>query len=179
MNTAGDLSRVSFLVIDDNVHMRSILRSILSGFGARSVYEAAEGADGLETVLDRSPDVVLCDWVMNPLNGADFVRTLRAERDRYLRTLPIIIVSAYSQKSTILEAVNLGIHGFIAKPVSPAILYQRVSHVLTNQALHGRTKGIMFGGDYHQRKRSPAARASEMDDHRLAEQPNAGEMALI
>lgn len=144
MNTHWDLSAVSFLVIDDNMHMRSILRSVLGGFGARHIFEASDGADGLEAVLDRSPDFILCDWVMKPLSGSEFIRTLRAERDKLLSTLPVVVVSAHSHKSTVLEAVNLGIHGFIAKPVSPAVLYRHISDTLQKQALYGRTRGILF-----------------------------------
>jgi len=157
MNMHWDLSTVSFLIIDDNMHMRSILRSVLGGFGARHVFEASDGADGLEIVLDRSPDFILCDWVMKPLSGSEFIRTLRAERDRLLSTLPVVVVSAHSHKSTVLEAVNLGIHGFIAKPVSPAVLYRHISDILNKQALHGRTKGILFdppGADRRNRFRT-------------------------
>lgn len=144
MTMHWDLSTVSFLVIDDNMHMRSILRSVLGGFGARHVFEASDGADGLEVVLDRSPDFILCDWVMKPLSGSEFIRTLRAEKDRVLSTLPVVVVSAHSHKATVLEAVNLGIHGFIAKPVSPAVLYRHITDTLYKQALYGRTKGILF-----------------------------------
>lgn len=144
MTMRWDLSSVSFLIIDDNMHMRSILRSVLGGFGARHIFEASDGADGLEIVLDRSPDFILCDWVMKPLSGSEFIRTLRAERDRLLSTLPVVVVSAHSHKSTVLEAVKLGIHGFIAKPVSPTVLYRHIGDTLHKQALYGRTKGILF-----------------------------------
>lgn len=144
MHKKWDLSQVSFLVIEDNMHMRSILRSVLGGFGVRQVHEAADGMDGLEVVFDRSPDVILLDWEMTPLSGAEFVRALRAERDMLMATIPIIVVSAHSRKATILEAVKLGIHGFVAKPLSPAVLYDRVCDILQRQSLYGRSKGA-FG----------------------------------
>ncbi len=144
MNRRWDLSGVSFLVIEDNLHMRSILRSVLSGFGVRQIYEASDGADGLELVIDRTPDVVLVDWAMAPVSGADFIRFLRAEKDRIISTTPVIVVSAHSRKATILEAVKLGIHGFVAKPVSPAVLHDRIGDILHKQLTHGRCKGV-FG----------------------------------
>jgi two-component system chemotaxis response regulator CheY len=145
MDMRRDLSDVSFLIVEDNVHMRSILRSILGGFGARYVCEASDGADGLEAVLDRRPDFILCDWVMKPVNGADFIRTLRSDSDPILNTIPVVIVSAHCHRSTIVEAVNVGIHGFIAKPVSPAILYGHIVTVMEKQKLHGRSRGLLFG----------------------------------
>ncbi|MBO0346106.1 response regulator [Roseibium sp. CAU 1637] len=142
MDKRWDLSRLSFLVVEDNAHMRAILRSILSGFGVRQIFEASEGTDGLELAIDRQPDVILCDWAMHPVSGREFIQFLRAERDLTLSTIPIIVISANSRKTTILEARKMGIHGFIAKPVSPIILYQRIGGVLDNQAAHGRTKGV-------------------------------------
>ncbi|WP_417684162.1 response regulator [Roseibium sp.] len=144
MNKRWDLSQVSFLVVEDNMHMRSILRSVLSGFGVRQIYEAADGADGLEIVLDRTPDFILVDWAMAPVSGADFIKILRSEADRMINTTPVIVVSAHSRKATILEAVKLGVHGFIAKPVSPSVLYNHIGDILYKQSLHGRCKGV-FG----------------------------------
>ncbi|MEJ8476078.1 response regulator [Roseibium algae] len=142
MDRRWDLSQASFLVIDDNIHMRSILRSIVSGFGVRQIFEANDGADGLEIVLDRAPNFILLDWVMAPVSGADFIKILRAEKNEVINTIPVIVVSAHSRKNTIVEAVKLGAHGFIAKPVSPMVLYDRIADVLHKQSLHGPSKGI-------------------------------------
>jgi two-component system, chemotaxis family, chemotaxis protein CheY len=157
MSKRWDLSQVSFLVIEDNMHMRSILRSVLSGFGVRQIYEAADGADGLETVVDRTPDMVLVDWAMHPIGGADFIKILRADKDRIVNTTPVVVVSAHSRKATILEAMKLGIHGFIAKPVSPVILYDRIGDILQKQSLNGRCKGV-FGFSSNERQGGCAKR---------------------
>ncbi|MEH0072024.1 response regulator [Pannonibacter sp. Pt2-lr] len=80
-----ELSGVSILVVDDNAHMRAILRSILAGFGARRIFEAADGADGLEIVIDRAPDLVLLDWMMAPVSGEEFLKLLRGTRIMFWR----------------------------------------------------------------------------------------------
>lgn len=126
-----DLSAVSVLVIDDNSHMRSLFRAILGGFGIRRISDASDGADGLAATLERRPDVVICDWVMSPLNGAEFLSILRGDTDAGVATTPVIMVSADARKPVVLKAVELGIHEFLAKPVSPAMLYQRLQRVLT------------------------------------------------
>src|SRR6267154_2611921 len=59
-----DFNRLRFLVIDDNAHMRRILRTLLHGFGAREVYEAEDGAAGLEAFTHYIPDIVITDWAM-------------------------------------------------------------------------------------------------------------------
>src|SRR6185436_8595600 len=54
-----EFSRLRFLVIDDNAHMRRILRTLLHGFGARDVYEAEDGAAGLEAFTHYVPIIML------------------------------------------------------------------------------------------------------------------------
>jgi len=59
-----DFNRLRFLLVDDNPHMRRILRTLLNSFGARDVYEAEDGATGLEAFTNHMPDIILCDWAM-------------------------------------------------------------------------------------------------------------------
>ncbi|MGX1497604.1 response regulator [Roseibium aggregatum] len=141
-----DLSRISCLIAEDNPHMRSILRSVLTGFGIRSAYEATDGAEALELVVDRKPDIVLCDWVMNPFGGNEFLRILRSDRDLVISTTPVLIVTAHAKRATILEGIEIGIHGFVAKPIAPAILYRHIGDILARQEIHGRSKGILGPG---------------------------------
>src|SRR4051794_8918989 len=64
-----EYNRLRFLVIDDNAHMRRILRTLLHGFGTREVYEAEDGAAGLEGFTHYSPDIVITDWAMPIFDG--------------------------------------------------------------------------------------------------------------
>lgn len=153
MRDSRDISNISCLIAEDNPHMRSILRSVISGFGIRSIFEASDGAEALELVVDRKPDIVLCDWVMNPFGGNEFLRILRNDRDPIASTVPVLVVTAHAKRQTIMEAVEIGIHGFVAKPIAPAILYRHVCDVMQRQELEGRSKGILGPGHQPQKKR--------------------------
>ncbi len=142
-----DLSKISCLIVEDNPHMRAILRSVVTGFGVRALCEASEGAEALELVVDRKPDIVLCDWEMHPFSGADFLRILRRDRDPIVNTVPVLMITAHARRPVILEALKLGIHGFVAKPVAPAILYHHIGDILRRQEMQGRCKGISMNGD--------------------------------
>ena len=72
-----DFSRLRLLVIDDNVHMRRIIRSLLHGFGAREIYEAEDGPSGLETFSQCAPEIVIIDWVLPGLDGLELTRMMR------------------------------------------------------------------------------------------------------
>jgi two-component system, chemotaxis family, chemotaxis protein CheY len=66
-----DFNRLRFLVIDDNAHMRRIVRTLLHGFGAREVYEAEDGASGLEAFTHFMPDIIVADWAMPVFDGSN------------------------------------------------------------------------------------------------------------
>ncbi|WP_283404489.1 response regulator [Roseibium denhamense] len=138
---------MSCLVAEDNPHMRSILRSVLSGFGIRAIYEASDGAEALELVVDRKPDIVLCDWAMQPFGGNEFLKILRGDRDPLICTMPVLVITAHAKRTTILEAIGIGIHGFVAKPIAPAILYKHMCDILQRQQVEGPSTGIMGPGD--------------------------------
>ena len=86
-----DFNRLRFLVIDDSAHMRRILRTLLNGFGAREVYEAEDGASGLESFTHFMPEIVILDWVMPIFDGLELapgraavVNQSRHPRDRHV-----------------------------------------------------------------------------------------------
>ena len=159
MRTRIDLSNLSFLILDDNMHMRQILRSIMAGFGARRIFDAGDGADGLEILIDRRPDLIICDWAMTPVSGADFLKLLRGDKDKTLATTPVVIVTAHARKPVVLEAIRIGIHGFVAKPVAPAVLLNRIETALVQQDLHGRSRGSLSLPGQRAPQRAPQRRA--------------------
>ena len=104
-----DLSSLTFLVVEDSAYMRTILRTMLQGFGARRIVEAEDGASGLEAMDRANPDILILDWVMPILDGADMVRMIRNPQNPFAY-VPVIMVTAHTERSRILEARKLGIH---------------------------------------------------------------------
>ena len=155
--TPMDLSRLSILVIDDNTHMRALLRAILNGFGIRHIHEANEGDRGYSSTVDHRPDIVLCDWVMWPGDGADYMTQLRANKDRLIAMTPVIMLSADTRKAVILKALQLGIHEFLAKPISPALMYARLERTVRENRPFVR-KGRYFGPVPRSSVQAPAAK---------------------
>ena len=109
--------------------MRTILRTMLQGFGARKIVEAEDGASGLEAMDRANPDILILDWVMPILDGADMVRMIRNPNNPYAY-IPIIMVTAHTERSRILEARKLGIHELLCKPISAKSLYQRIASII-------------------------------------------------
>ncbi len=72
------LRTLNMLVVDDNQYMRKIVRNLLLNVGVKQVFEAADGIAGLEAIRTVAPDLVILDWEMPLLNGAELVRIVRS-----------------------------------------------------------------------------------------------------
>jgi two-component system chemotaxis response regulator CheY len=141
-----DCSRLRFLIVDDNTHMRRIIRALLHGYGVREAHEAEDGAAGLEAFTSYSPDVVIADWDMPIFDGVELTRMIRQADAVSNPYVPIIMVSGYAERRKVLEARDAGVNEFLVKPISAKGLYQRIVSVVLNPRPYIRTK-TYFGPD--------------------------------
>lgn len=125
-----DLSRISFLVADDNNFSRNLVRTILRALKVRDLQEARDGAEAID-VLRRDPvDMVLCDYDMKPMSGLDFIRHVRGDRDSPTAFIPIIMLTAYSNQADVLATRDSGVSDYLIKPYSVRALADRILHVI-------------------------------------------------
>src|SRR3954470_1676176 len=141
-----DFNKLRFLVIDDNAHMRRILRTLLHGFGARDVYEAEDGAAGGGAFTHYMPDIVITDWAMPIFDGLELTQMIRQPGANSNPYVPIIMLTGHSEKKRVKLARDDGVTEFMAKPISAKSLYQRVLNVVANPRPFIRTR-TYFGPD--------------------------------
>jgi two-component system chemotaxis response regulator CheY len=141
-----DFNRLRFLVIEDSAHMRRILRTLLHGFGAREVYEAEDGASGLETFTHFMPDIVIADWVMPIFDGLELSEMIRQPGANANPYVPIIMLTGHSDKKRVIMARDAGITEFLCKPISAKSLYERIVNVVAKPRPFVKTK-TYFGPD--------------------------------
>jgi len=127
-----EFNRLRFLVIDDNAHMRRILRTLLHGFGAREVYEAEDGASGLEAFTHYVPDIMIVDWAMPIFDGLELTQMIRQPGANANPYVAIIMLTGHSEKRRVIAARDAGITEFLAKPISAKGLYERIVNVVAN-----------------------------------------------
>lgn len=124
------MPRLKVLIVDDEHYTRKVIRALLMSIGIKQIYESADGASGLETVRTIAPDIVLLDWDMPGVNGPTFVQTVRAPETFPYPNVPIIMLTAHGERSRVVEAVRLGVHEYLLKPVSGQALLTRIVAVL-------------------------------------------------
>jgi len=141
-----DFNRLRFLVIDDNAHMRRIIRTLLHGFGARDVYEAEDGAAGLESFTHFVPDIIITDWAMPIFDGLELTQMIRQPGANANPYVAIIMLTGHSEKKRVTSARDAGVTEFLAKPISAKGLYQRIINVVANPRPFVKTR-TYFGPD--------------------------------
>ena len=154
-----NLSRLNFLIVDDNKHMRALVKSILHALGVKNVLEAGDGADAFKELRHFPADVIICDWNMSPLDGLDFVRMVRTASDSPNPFVPIIMLTGHTEMNRVMEARDCGVHEFLAKPISAKKLYSRIRSIIENPRPFVRA-GLYFGPD-RRRQQKPNYNGTE------------------
>jgi two-component system, chemotaxis family, chemotaxis protein CheY len=94
--------------------------------GINDIYEAPDGIAALDILRTVGPDVVILDWEMPLLNGAEMVRIVRSPSVFPMPDVPIIMLSGYGERWRVVEAMRLGVNEYLVKPVSAKALYDRL-----------------------------------------------------
>lgn len=134
---------LSILIVDDNQYMRKIVRNLLVNIGVRKVYEASDGIAGLDAIRIVTPDIVILDWELPLLNGAEFVRIVRSPGAFPVPDVPIIMLSSHGERWRVVEAVRLGVNEYLRKPVSAQALLDRMTSIVA------RPRPVVQLGDYY------------------------------
>jgi two-component system chemotaxis response regulator CheY len=124
------LEGVTALILDDNAHMRGVLRAILVSFGMRRIDEAADYNEAIGIVAGGEIDLAFVDFKLGGLDGIDFCRHVRRAPESHNPFLPIIMVTAYSERSRVIDAVNAGVDEFLVKPIRAVDVANRMNAVI-------------------------------------------------
>jgi two-component system chemotaxis response regulator CheY len=129
MTGVVNLATLKVLVIDDQEFVRTIVKKMLGQLGIGTVLEAHDGNSGLDVVTRSAPDIVICDIQMRPVDGFGFVRQLRDTPG--VSHTPVIMLTAHTDATTVARAKELHIDAFLAKPVLPPALRDKIIKVLS------------------------------------------------
>ncbi len=127
----GELHGMRVLVVDDNEKSREILRDLMEEFHF-AVTEAASGEEAISTLrnsADSKPfDLVLMDWQMEGLDGIETAR--RIKENTGLDKMPaILMVTAFGREEIMSQAKNVGMDGFLIKPVNRSLLFDTIMNL--------------------------------------------------
>jgi two-component system chemotaxis response regulator CheY len=165
--SGGGFESLKALIVDDNAHMRSLLRALLNSIGINEVQEAAHGGTALEVLRNKKSDLVLTDLQMRPMDGIEFTRRVRLSDLSPNPFVPIIMISGHTEKQRIEIARDAGVTEFLAKPITATHLFSRIAEIVERPRAFVRTDGY-FGPDRRRRQddsyAGPWRRADDFQD---------------
>ncbi len=131
----------TILVIDDKASVLRLLREYLSEKGYR-VVSAMNGREALSVARHEKPDLILLDIMMPMMNGFEFMRVYRKERDT-----PVIILTARLEETDKVVGLELGADDYVTKPFGMAELVARMRAVMRRYAHDAPAAEIIRAGD--------------------------------
>lgn len=142
-NVSQRLRDAKVLVVDDEFYSRKVIRTLLLANGVTRIFDADNGARGLEAISLVVPDLVLLDWEMPNMDGSSFVKVVRNPENFPLPDVPIIMLTGHSERWRVEEAMRLGVNEYLLKPVSSKMLAARLISTLI------KPRPIVQVGDYY------------------------------
>lgn len=124
------MSKETLLIVDDNKEIVTVLSDALSIRGY-NILSAFDGTEGLQTALDKSPDLLLLDWNLPGLSGIQVLQALRKQGNQ----APVILMTIYGSESVAVQAFKLGIRDYLRKPVRLPEMLEAVEKALAEDRL--------------------------------------------
>jgi two-component system chemotaxis response regulator CheY len=120
----------NFLIVDDSVTMRRIIKNTLQKLGFKNFLEAGNGAEALDVMgkAKDNIDLILLDWNMPEMDGLEFLKIIKSSDD--YKEVPILMVTTEAAKEDILTALKHGVNNYVVKPFTPETLQSKVFKLL-------------------------------------------------
>lgn len=122
----ADKKVLRIVIADDEAVIRMGLKALVGSLGHQVVETAANGLDALEKTRRLKPDLLLLDIKMPGLDGLAVAETLAAEAP-----LPIVMLTAFSDKALIERAANASVMGYLVKPIHEGKLGPMIEIAMT------------------------------------------------
>ncbi|HKP95864.1 MAG TPA: sigma-54 dependent transcriptional regulator [Fibrobacteria bacterium] len=124
--------RGRFLVVDDEEHIREILKATLEPL-ALSVHDAGSAEEALEMVREENLDVIVCDVQMPGMNGLEFLNKVKTEQP----AVKFLMITAHGTMDTAVKALRYGASDFLTKPFENEAVRQIARRLLRERERTG------------------------------------------
>jgi len=118
---------MNILIVDGFSTMRRIIRNLLRDLGFNNIQETDDGSTALPMLQNGNVDFLVTDWNMPGMKGIDLLKAVRA--DEKLAALPVLMVTAESNREQIIEAAQAGVNGYIVKPFTAVTLKEKIDKI--------------------------------------------------
>lgn len=116
---------MKILVVEDDPLMLKLIEQTLVGQG----FEVSANQDFKSAIAQMNlfdPDLIITDIIMPSASGFEIISVVKSSS----KSIPVLVISAIDEESTVFEALSLGASDFIIKPFTPSELLERISNLL-------------------------------------------------
>jgi CheY-like chemotaxis protein len=164
------VENLSFLIVDDNLHMVSVLKVLLRAFGVRQIEECYHSTKACDAFQAARPDIVVLSSNLSPVMSLELVRRFRDFRNSPDPFVPIILVNTQSDGAHLGRARDAGVTEMVRKPVSATDLYRALDAIIHHPRPFLNVSG--YFGPCRRRGDAPYEGAERRQGHAsLAEMP--------
>jgi two-component system chemotaxis response regulator CheY len=117
------------LVIDDDAFSRKLTCGMLSKLGVADILEAACGKEGLRISASALPDIIILDWIMPGMTGAETLDALKS--DSSLQDIPVVVTSESTCRDAIVQTARAGASAAVIKPFATTTLSARILRAIS------------------------------------------------
>ena len=122
------LKNLTVLLVEDDSDSKKIMHDVLSD-NFEKVFTAQNGDEGLKKFKKYNPNMVITDVFMPISDGLDMTRYIK----EISKDTPVIVLSAHSEKETLLKAIDVGIDKYLIKPIMADDLLNTLENVAKNK----------------------------------------------
>lgn len=119
------MKELVILVVEDEVKIRESLVNVLSSRYSK-VIGAQNGDEGLKKFKKFKPDLIITDIAMPIMDGLDMAKEIK----EIANDVPIVVLSAYSEKERLLRSIDIGIDKYLIKPVDVDELFKVLDYLV-------------------------------------------------
>jgi CheY-like chemotaxis protein len=145
--TKRPASPIKILIVDDNPLLQRALKDMLGLWGVGQITAVANGQEAKDVLRREVFDLMVTDWVMEPVGGAQLIQWVRQSANSMRPAMPIIVLTANADLATVRSAWDAGADSVLAKPVPAATLARRIDAVLNRRETAPRSHSSTGGAE--------------------------------
>jgi two-component system, chemotaxis family, chemotaxis protein CheY len=128
------LQKYKVLIVDPDIQMGKVVKSMLEGMGFSIIYTASNEDDAIDLIKEKSCDFVITEWntQQKKSSSLQLVKRIRKDPESPNRALPIIMLTGRAEKHDVMIARDHGISEYVVKPFSARSLYARLERLFEN-----------------------------------------------
>ncbi len=127
------LSEIKFLVVDKTTFACQLVQDTMFELGARNIRYATNARKAMGHIRSGQADFLICEHELNHESGLDLITEIRSDNDQTIKTMPIVLLTSSTDRTSIFSGRDAGVDEIVAKPFTGAALQSHIEAVIVRR----------------------------------------------